>query len=106
MSALHDYGTLTLNQTYTFTIKNVGEGTAAPIVAVAVPNASGHGAYSIPVDNCSGNTLIVGGTCTFDLTFNAAALIAFPRASGTYPDSLNVTSPTGGTASISITGGI
>ena len=106
VSALHDYGTLTLNQTYTFTIKNVGEGTAAPILAVAVPNASGHGAYSIPVDNCSGNTLIVGGTCTFDLTFNAAALIAFPRASGTYPDSLNVTSPTGGTASISITGGI
>jgi hypothetical protein len=116
VSALYDYGDEPVpgpppwmaNPSNTFFIKNVGEGQAAGITSVSITNVSGFGAYTIvPLsDSCTGDALIVGGTCTFDLTFNAVALTAVPGITATYPETLSVVDPTGGTVSMSITGGI
>jgi hypothetical protein len=112
VSAMYDYGSgpgpWIVNPTNTFTITNIGEGTAAGITSVSITNVSGFGAYTfVPLqDFCTGAALIVGGTCTFDLTFNAVALTAVPGIPATYPETLSVTDPTGGTISMSITGGI
>ncbi|HEX9677231.1 choice-of-anchor D domain-containing protein [Nitrososphaera sp.] len=93
-----DFGSAQINtdgDSHQFTVTNTGQSTS-PAIAVSL-GGSDPGDFSVTNDNCSSQTLAVGASCTFDVTFT-------PTATG--PRSATVTaSATGvGSASASLAG--
>lgn len=82
-----NFGTVDLGNmpvTDTFTVENIGDaGTTANITgaSLAGPDAE----FTIAADNCTGQALGAGATCTVDIQFNAGS-------NGTYSNQLDITS--------------
>jgi hypothetical protein len=77
-----NYGTVSVNVTHTYTLQNIGDTTSGTITISKSGAASG--AWLFGTDNCNGNTLAAGATCTVQMTFLGGLL-----GSGAYSASLD-----------------
>jgi len=77
-----NYGTVSVNVTHTYTLQNVGDLTSGTITIAKSGAASG--AWLFGTDNCNGNTLAAGATCTVQMTFLGGLL-----GSGAYSANLD-----------------
>jgi hypothetical protein len=94
-----NYGSTTTNITHTFTLKNTGEGTSSTISTSL--SGTNPAAFFFGTDNCSGNTLAPGASCTIQLTFLGAFM-----TSGSYSATLNATATSGGTSTNNVSGSV
>lgn len=93
------YGSTTTNVTHTFTLVNTGEGISTPItMLVTGADAS---KFVLGTDNCTGNTLAIGATCTVQLTFLGASL-----GTGLYIADFSLSATSGGTDSTPVSGSV
>jgi hypothetical protein len=95
------YGTSSINQTTTFTFTNNGD-SASGIITTTLSPDSVH-AWSLPgvSNNCAGVSLAPANSCTIDITFTAANVLA---TSGAYTASLQLVGASTGNLTINLTG--
>lgn len=93
------YGSTITNVTHTFTLVNTGEEVSTPItMAVTGVDAS---KFLIGTDNCTGNTLAIGATCTVQLTFLGATL-----GTGSYIADFSSSATSGGSDTNPVSGSV
>lgn len=97
-SASQDFGNVlqnTTSATRIFTVQNTGDLPSGTLGVVATGDALGQWPRSD--DNCTGQTLAAGATCTFKAAFN-------PNGTGSRSGAVGVTSAPGGTADTPVSG--
>ncbi|MGE3610425.1 MAG: IPT/TIG domain-containing protein [Bacteriovoracaceae bacterium] len=95
-----DYGSTIINITHTFTLINSGDSGSTTAITVSLTGTD-VASWLIGTDNCTGNTLAPGASCTVQVTFLGAFL-----TTGSYSATLEATAATGGTDTNSLTGSV
>jgi hypothetical protein len=76
------------NWSTTFTVVNNGTATSETLMLAGCCSPQ----FTLSNDNCTGNELAPGGSCTFDLTFTVPAGCSYPEYFATEQDILGTTS--------------